>query len=268
MEKQPPARLMPPEKVEVPEPVTEKLVELAEPNKAPILLASKLPPVKVKPLEEERPAVDNPPEKVEVAVVEVADKEETVRVFEVSPPMMFPSLVLPVTVRESVEREEKPEAEPLEVTFHVLEVTVTFLASLPRNTLPLALKSPPVPRDSENSAKAADIPEAGAEGRLGFALGAWEVRKTTGFGEIGGILFSIPAMAESTASATWRMTWEDIVEFIAERAKATSPISRFCILDSAEERRERTEFRDERIGARVKKSFSVFSFSRPLSLAP
>ena len=128
MEKQPPERLMPlekveeavaevtfkaradnpPEKVEVPEPVTEKLVELAEPNKAPILLASKLPPVRVKPLEEERPAVDNPPEKVEVAVVEVADKEETVRVFEVSPPMMFPSLVLPVTVRESVEREEKP----------------------------------------------------------------------------------------------------------------------------------------------------------------
>ena len=59
----------------------------------------------------------------------------------------------------------------------------------------------------------------------------------------------MPAMAESTASATWRMTWEDIVEFIAERAKATSPISRFCILDSARERRERTEFMDERIGA-------------------
>ena len=182
-------------------------------------LMEKQPPERLMPLENVEEAeeevtfkarAESPPEKVEVAVVEVADKEDTVRVFEVSPPMMFPSLVLPVTVRESVEREEKPEAEPLEVTFHVLEVTVTFLASFPRNTLPLALKSPPVPRDSENSAKAADIPEAGAEGRFGFALGAWEVRNTTGFGEIGGILFSMPAMAESTASATWRMTWESM----------------------------------------------------------
>ena len=179
----PPVISIPPENVEVPVPVTAKLVELAEPNRAPIVLASKLPPVRVSPFVEASPAVDSPPEKVEVAVVEVADKEDTVIVFEVNPPMIFPSLVLPVTVRESVESEEKPEAEPPEVTFHVLEVIVTFLASLPRFTLPEALKSPPVPRDSENSPKAADIPEACCGGRLGFGLGAWEVMKTTGFGE-------------------------------------------------------------------------------------
>ena len=80
---------------------------------------------------------------------------------------------------------------------------------------------------------------------------------------------SMLEMAESTADRTS----EDIAELIEaremgkdERATPISFSSRLCILDSAEERRERTKLRVERIGAKDKELFSSRITSRSLNM--
>lgn len=66
--KHPPWRLIPEPKVEVAEFATTRFAMVVVPRAAPVVDAEMKPPVRVRPFDEERPAADTPPAKVEVPV--------------------------------------------------------------------------------------------------------------------------------------------------------------------------------------------------------
>lgn len=86
-----------------------------------------------------------------------------------------PTVKTSLTVRFTVEREANPVAAPEELILQFCESIATSLDSLPKVTLPEAVRLPPVDIPEEKSPKEAETPEPICGGEYEYGPGTWVV---------------------------------------------------------------------------------------------